>query len=250
MNTKTKEHKQTKPEPPRESGVSSLDTIGRIAHEINNPLDAAYRYVNMALRSIADEHIDDATDHLSQASIAIKRVIDVSRHMLGHARSKQSAQSRAPINHIIEEALRVFDDRVSETGVVISSHYRDGQVATTHDTELFQICTNLVSNALDAMPDGGTLTITTVATNLDIAIRIEDTGPGFGNDIEAAFEPFVSTKKDAGGAGLGLAICRDIAQSLGGDIELANRRDGGASVIVRLPVERTTQPIDFGDSES
>ncbi len=250
MNMQTQDHKQAVPDPTQTSVAATLDTVGRIAHEINNPLDAAHRYINLAIRAIDEHQIDDASVHLSQASDAVKRVIEVSRNMLGHARKHAATHAGVPVNHIIEEALRVFEDQVSGTGVVISSHYRDGQVVTTHDTELFQICTNLIRNALDAMPTGGTLTITTVATNLDIAIRFEDTGPGFGDKITTAIEPFVSTKTESGGTGLGLAICRDLATALGGDIELADRRNSGASVTVRLPVDASKRQREFGASES
>ncbi len=248
MNTKTKRNKNVRPDDTSSSNAVPIETVGRIAHEINNPLDAAQRYVRLAMQAVDDQNLSDANSFLNRASDAITRVIDVSRTVLGHARKRAIDAQGVPVSQVIEEALAIFQDTAAGSDVVISAHYRDGQITTTHDTPIFQICSNLIRNALDAMPDGGRLTITTVATNLDIAIRFEDTGPGFGDEPTVHLQPFVSTKQNTGGTGLGLSICRDITVSLGGDIQLANRRDGGACVTVRLPVEPQQQATDRGGS--
>jgi two-component system sensor histidine kinase HydH len=93
---------------------------------------------------------------------------------------------------------------------------------------------NLVLNALDAMPNGGTLTIQVHQNKSSVVIEVHDTGPGIPAELmDRLFEPFVSNKET--GLGLGLPISRRIAEDHGGSIQAAQRAGGGASFIVTLP---------------
>ena len=105
-------------------------------------------------------------------------------------------------------------------------------------SNLFQVFCNLIKNAVDAMPDGGTLTITTAAWSTgEVVVSFEDTGMGLPENAEQIFEPFFTTKPSGQGTGLGLAICKDIIEKYNGRILAENRPEGGARFTVVVPVE-------------
>jgi signal transduction histidine kinase len=94
---------------------------------------------------------------------------------------------------------------------------------------------NLATNALDAMPRGGRLVITSYIGHYGLELEVADSGPGLSDEVRRrAFEPFFTTK--SAGAGLGLAIVRDIAQAHGGDVVAKNCPEGGAAFTLRVPV--------------
>ena len=99
--------------------------------------------------------------------------------------------------------------------------------------------TNLIFNSVEAMPQGGEITVSarTILSDGFVAITISDTGPGMTSDvIEKVCEPFFSTKLDEGLRGLGLAIVRDIVKTHGGKMEIKSSPDEGTSIIIFLPV--------------
>jgi two-component system sensor histidine kinase HydH len=108
------------------------------------------------------------------------------------------------------------------------------------DAEAFRkICSNLIENALEAMPEGGSLNVSWREETFEggpcVRISFRDSGPGFSAEaMEKLFEPYFSTKTT--GTGLGLAICRSLSRGMGGDIEVQNVPEGGAdaSVLLRL----------------
>ena len=104
-------------------------------------------------------------------------------------------------------------------------------------TNLFQVFCNLIKNACDAMPDAGTLAVTTRLVDNQAVIRFEDTGVGLPEEIDRIFEPFFTTKDPGKGTGLGLAICKDIIEKYGGKIVPQRRADRGSVFTVRLPLQ-------------
>ena len=102
---------------------------------------------------------------------------------------------------------------------------------------------NLLTNAVDAMPAGGTLRIEAGVSDGTACLTVADSGPGIPPDArERVFEPFFTTKERGGGTGLGLAICRQILEAHGGSIQVTDTRGGGATFIVRLPLTAEEEP--------
>ena len=100
---------------------------------------------------------------------------------------------------------------------------------------------NLIQNALDAMPEGGRLTVRTAATDGGLAISVGDDGAGIAEEhLDQVFEPFFTTKATGRGTGLGLFLCREIARKHGGDIALDSRP--GLGTVVTMTLEREAGP--------
>jgi signal transduction histidine kinase len=226
----------------RLANAERLASVGKhaskVAHELNNPLDGILRYINLAIRSIEQEHLEKPKEYLIQCRQGLMRMVQIVSELLEFARSSYTPQERAKVEQIIEDALKTMESRTETSNVRIVRNYALGlpQVASGN---LFQVFCNLAKNALEAMPNGGELRISTRSTADDgVAVEFRDTGTGLPADTQVIFEPFFTTKADGKGTGLGLAICRDIVESHHGRITAQNAPDGGSVFTVYLPVTR------------
>lgn len=208
----------------------------KVAHELNNPLDGILRYLSLALRareSGADEKIED---YLTRARGGLLRMTEIVRELVEFSRSAHTAFDDAGINTIVEEAVKVMSDKAMQARVAIVCSLAD-RLPAVRGTNLFQVFCNLIKNAIDAMPDGGTLAIATRIVDREVVIRFEDTGIGLPDEMQQIFEPFFTTKPAGKGTGLGLAVCKDIIEKYNGRI-VPERREGGGTVFnVRIPLE-------------
>ncbi len=222
----------------------------RVAHELNNPLDGILRYINLALRAQESGLHDKIPDYLSQARGGLVRMAEIIRELGAFSRSTHSSFDDAGINAIIEESIRVLSEQAVQSGISIICQLND-DLPAIRGTNLFQVFCNLIKNAIDAMPNGGTLTITSELLGREAVIRFEDTGVGLPEEMDRIFEPFYTTKEPGKGTGLGLAICRDIIEKYNGRIVPERRAGGGTIFTVRLPAEdrpagRLSPPLAAG----
>ena len=112
----------------------------------------------------------------------------------------------------------------------------DDNVPALESAGLYQVLTNLMKNAIEAMPQGGTLRVTSSCAAGAVELSVGDTGPGIPEDrLESIFEPFFSTKQPGQGTGLGLAICQELVEKHGGTLIARNRSEGGAEFVIRIP---------------
>lgn len=211
--------------------------VARVAHELNNPLDGILRYVNLAMR-VLESGPPKALEYLQESRKGLMRMMQITADLLAYSRASRDESRDHQVNRVVEEAVRSMQERASELGVVITASYRDEGMPSMRGTRLYQVCCNLIKNALDAMPSGGMLTINTGVVGGEVVLRLEDTGPGLPDNAQDIFEPFYSTKPSAEGTGLGLTICRELVERLGGTINAANREQGGAVFTVAFPVEQ------------
>jgi len=226
----------------RLANAERLASVGKhaskVAHELNNPLDGILRYINLAIRIVEQEHLDKPKEYLVQCRQGLMRMVQIVSKLLEFARNTYTPRERTKIEQIIEDALRTMESRTEASSVRVVRNYALGLPQVTSGN-LFQVFCNLARNALDAMPKGGELRISTRSTGQDaIAIEFRDTGTGLPANTEVIFEPFFTTKADGKGTGLGLAICRDIIESHHGRITAENAPDGGSIFTVHLPVTR------------
>jgi signal transduction histidine kinase len=224
-----------------EAETERLAAIGKftakIAHELNNPLDGILRYINLACRSVELDNTEKLNEYLGQSRQGILRMVKIVRELLEFSRSHYlPAEEPVPIEQIIEDAIKTCTGRSDAPPVQIVRDFAQ-DLPKFPAANLFQVFCNLIKNALDSMPDGGILEITTAAeSNGDTLIEFSDTGYGFDlADTDALFEPFFTTKAQGRGTGLGLAICKDLMARHGGYISAANRAEAGSVFTVHLP---------------
>jgi len=215
-----------------------------IAHEINNPLEA----VQNALYLLQKEFGEDSSKrpYLDIAARETQRMSRILRQMLGFYR-QQEAMGETDLNALVEEAGGLVAKRLRERGVQIARQLDPAlpRIRASAD-QLKQVVLNLLLNAADSMPKGGTITVATQAgagaeTELfgrdAVQIQVRDTGEGIPDDLLAQiFEPFFSTKPGKG-TGLGLWVSQGIVQSHGGTMRVRSRVGRGTTFMITLPVQ-------------
>jgi C4-dicarboxylate-specific signal transduction histidine kinase len=208
---------------------------GKVAHELNNPLDGILRYINLSLRILEQGQPEKAIEYIQQSRTGLQRMARIIMEMLEFSRSSHITSENSPVDKLLDDALRAMSGCLKAVNVEI--HRKDtGALPHVKGDALFQVFCNLIKNASDAMTGSGTLTITICRGKSDWRIEFQDTGPGFGTlSPEDIFKPFFTTKAPGRGTGLGLSICKDILEKLGGHIEAHNNPEGGACFRVILP---------------
>ncbi len=209
-----------------------------LAHEINNPLQAIHNSLQLLLSfSLSPE---EQESYIQMADEEIERLITMVKRILDFSRRPQEAMQPLQVNRVVKKVLDLASKYLQHRNISLASSFApDLSLVQGNATTLGQVFLNLIINAVEAMPDGGTLTVTTHATpNKHIAIQIADTGTGIPNEVqEHIFEPFFSTKAE--GSGLGLSISQGIVQRHGGEIDVESRPKAGTTFTVNLP---TTTP--------
>lgn len=216
-----------------------LTAVGKIAagiaHEINNPLQVIYG--NLLL--LAEDGV--SAKHAETLATTVENIERIVRLVAGMREMYQyEAQPPEPIDlsHAVRAVSRLAARTIERQRVHLKLELAPDlprfMASTTH---IHQVIFNLVLNALNAMPEGGELTLHTCFSSTDdcLLLEVRDTGSGLTPEVQAqAFEPFFTTRSD--GSGLGLTICQTIASRYDGMVQLTNREEGGAcaSVCFRL----------------
>ena len=220
----------------------------RVAHELNNPMDGILRYLNLALRILQQEGLEKPVDYLQQCRKGLMRMVQIISELLEFSRSSYNAFEYMPIERIIEDVLRAMDSRITSAGIQVRRRFAPG-IPRLRSGSLFQVFCNLIKNAVDAMPSGGELSVTTyLAEPNTLVIDFRDTGPGFPpENTQVIFEPFYTTKERGKGTGLGLAISKDIVEKYNGRITAQNHIEGGSVFTIQLPLTdaNTGESIPF-----
>ena len=215
---------------------ASIGKLARgIAHELNNPLDGVLRYTYLALEQLtADSPVREYVVHVKEG---LDRMVKSVKAFLEFARQASMPIARyASLNDLVEDALVLVQHRMrfSQIRVVRSL---DPSLPLVVDGGLQHAVVNLVKNALDAMPRGGTLRIQTQRVGHMVELEIEDTGCGIPNSIQGRlFEPFFSTKPLHQGSGLGLTIAKEVMDRSGGEIEFNSQVGVGTTFWIRIPI--------------
>jgi signal transduction histidine kinase len=138
------------------------------------------------------------------------------------------------VNQLIDESLDVFVTRLNKN-IRLKKHYNK-RLPAIADIGLQHVFINIIKNALDAMPNGGKLEITTDIIKSAIVVIFKDTGTGIPLEfMEHIFEPFFTTKGAEQGSGLGLSICKEIIDNYGGKIEVQSCPGEGSKFIISIP---------------
>jgi two-component system NtrC family sensor kinase len=225
--------------------ATKLESIGRlaasIAHEVKNPL-MTLTMVADYLAQIVPAGERDAASMLQDMRDAIQRANRVISELLEFSRPGKLTLKPEDLHAVVDRALSLVKLELTRHHVDVVRQFAASLPALPMDkNKIEQVLVNIFMNALQAMPDGGTLTIRTSGPPVDktsapgIVMEIDDTGPGIPDAyLSRVFDPFFTTKAAGQGTGLGLCVARQIVQLHGGAIELRNRAEGGARVTIVL----------------
>jgi PAS domain S-box-containing protein len=217
-----------------------VEMARQIAHEIKNPL-TPIRISTQFMRRAYEQKSEKFDQIFKESSDTIIEQVDVLKRIASefssYGRMQQMDVAAHKLSPMLDKIVQPYVLNDSDVSVELDSGVPDVDVLADSEA-VRKICTNLIENAMDAMPHGGRLVVSCRQESFNganyIRVSFRDTGPGLSKEaVEKLFEPYFSTKTT--GTGLGLAICRSLSQEMGGDIDVHNVPDGGvdASVLLR-----------------
>jgi PAS domain S-box-containing protein len=216
-----------------------LAAMGRltsqIAHELNNPLYGIMNTLELMKTEIPPE--SKRRKILEMALSETMRLTEMLRKMLSFSKPDEEEKQPTDINIILDEILLLHEKQLRENSIRISSNFAKnlGKVHASKN-QLRQVFLNMISNARDAMPDGGTLTVRTRAKGDNVQIKISDTGVGIRDEnIDRIFDSFFTTKDNVKDVGLGLSVCYGFIKDHGGNIKVESELGSGTTFAITLP---------------
>ncbi|AUT02585.1 hybrid sensor histidine kinase/response regulator [Nostoc sp. CENA543] len=241
----------------RTQRLESIGTLASgIAHDLNNILTPILAGAQLLPLKFPD--VDERTQHLLEIlEINAKRGADLVKQVLSFARGVEGKRITLQLRHIIAELAKVLKETLPKSIEVVTDISKDLWMISGDSTQLHQVMMNLCVNARDAMPHGGTLTITAENLLIDenyarmnleatvgpyIVVTVADTGVGISEEnLDRIFEPFFTTKAVGQGTGLGLSTVIGIVKSHGGFVNVDSVLGSGTIFKVYLPAVESTE---------
>jgi PAS domain S-box-containing protein len=212
-----------------------------MAHEIRNPLFAIGGFANSLLRM---ESLDEkAREKAEVIRSEAQRLDNILKTTLNFARPNVSSEGRVDVNKVAEETMRLMSMGCGDRRIDPALELAPSLVKAKGDPEMLKQClVNMIKNSIEAMPQGGSLTLRTGVRGSRVFVEVEDTGHGIPRALrDKIFNPFFSTKEK--GSGLGLAMIKKIVEEMGGEVELQSQEGHGARVtLLLLPVLAVESP--------
>jgi signal transduction histidine kinase len=224
----------------RQRHLSSLGQMAAgLAHEIKNPLGA----IQGAAEVLAD---DFPPGHRKREMLEVvakesRRLARVVEDFLAFARPRSPDRHPTDVNRLVQEALAQMREQARARGVRFEHRLDPSLPSVPLDRDqIHQVLLNLILNALEAMPEGGTVAVVTEPARIEdrpaVAIRVADTGEGIERaDLERIFDPFYTTRPK--GTGLGLSISHSILRSHAGTLDVESAKGRGTTVTLRIPLD-------------
>lgn len=252
INTNITEQKRLEDQFLRAQRMESIGTLaGGIAHDLNNVLTPIMMSVDLLNLRIKDAVARETLDTIASSA---RRGADMLNQVLSFARGMEGQKAPLQISRLLQDLSRIVTDTFPKNICFrLQNHLREDGIVTGDQTQIHQVLLNLCVNARDAMPAGGTLTITAehilvdaqyAAMNIEaregphIMISVEDDGVGISQDIlQKVFDPFFTTKKIGKGTGLGLSTSLAIMKSHGGFFRVYSELGLGSCFRVYLPAQ-------------
>jgi PAS domain S-box-containing protein len=237
---------------------------GGIAHDFNNLLTVIQLSTRLLQRQLRLE--DPLWEHVQRIRETGERATSLTKQLLRFSRREVVDLQVLNLNHVVEDLGRMLQRIIGETIELVTVLAEDLWQVEVDPSQIDQVIVNLVVNARDAMPKGGTLTIKTANVTLDeayvaahvdaqvgehVLLSIEDTGVGMDEEVKAhLFEPFFTTKQRGQGTGLGLSTVFGIVRQNRGHIRVYSEVGVGTTVRIYLPSIRMTEALRPGPSHS
>jgi signal transduction histidine kinase len=221
----------------RAEHLSSLgEMVAGISHEIRNPLGIIMSSSELLKKKMVNY---DPSNPIPNIIIEeSSRLNNIITDFLNFAKPRTPNLVPCKLEDIIEKNITFLESQIKEQGYTIIKHSDNNLPEITADPDmLYQAFLNILINAMQAMPQGGKISIQICSSGNSVEIFFEDQGEGIAEDIlEKIWDPFFTTKSK--GTGLGLGIVKNIIESHGGSVRIANRSQSGARVTVKIPIEQ------------
>jgi signal transduction histidine kinase len=235
--------------------MASLGNLSAsVVHEINNPLTGILNFITLIQRvlnqgALSSDDLEKLKNYLAIMNNETSRISKTVSNLLTYSRKTKPEFSPEDLNQIINETLTLIQYQITLQQIKIAFEpAQDLKPVMGDNSKLKQALLNLCLNAQDAMPHGGTLTITTENLgNNEIRVKVKDTGVGIAREhYSQIFEPFFTTKQKETGAGLGLSVVYSIIQEHHGKIKIDSILGKGTFFTIRLPACKLAE--DAGNS--
>jgi len=237
---KTQEIKQAQDKLIQAEKMASLGRLtADIAHEIRNPLSALGGFGRRLLKSATEKKQKEYAEIIVSEADRLEHVLS---DVLTFSREARFHFKKISVNEIIKKSVNLFREDCKEQSIEIEVQFETNLPVLIEMDQVEHAINNLISNAIDAMPEGGTLTVSTQKKQANdityVAVHISDSGEGIPEEkLPLIFEPFYTTKKIGHGTGLGLSISRRIVEEHGGFIQAKNRGKKGLTVSMFFPYQ-------------
>lgn len=207
----------------------------QIAHELNNPLYGIMNTLELLKTEVPPQ--SKRRKILEMALSETVRLADLLRKMLSFSKPDEEQKQPVDINVVLDEILLLVRKQLNENSIKISTAFEEDLARVyASKNQLRQVFLNLISNARDAMSEGGTLTIKTKSNRDHIYVEVIDTGVGIREEhLDKIFDAFFTTKEGVKGVGLGLSVCYGFIKEHGGDIRVSSKRREGTAFTIILP---------------
>jgi two-component system NtrC family sensor kinase len=242
--------------------MASLGKLAAVvAHEINNPLAGVLVHAKLIRRrlpkmlergaSAERREVDETKETLASMEREIARCGELVRGLLLFSRRRATSMVPEDLNTILERAVGLVRHQADLHAIAVVLELDPHVPSITCDAaQIEQAALAIIMNAIEAMTDGGTLTIRTLADEGADRARIEisDTGIGIADDVGSKiFEPFFTTKDEGKGTGLGLSVMYNIVQHHGGQVHFTSAAGSGTTFTIELPVRQETPTVEPSD---
>jgi two-component system NtrC family sensor kinase len=228
-----------------EKMVSLGKLCATVAHELNNPLGGILTYARLSQKKLGSpnltpERISSIQQDLSIVAEETSRCGNVVKNLLLFSKRQIGEFAIVDLHEILDRCTQLVEHHLKLNNIELVKSYQKGKAEVICDkNQIQQAFLAILDNAVEAMPQGGTLSIIT-NSNLRkkrVKIQIQDTGSGISpSDLVHVFEPFYTTKKEGKGVGLGLSVCYGIIERHDGKIEVNSVVGQGSTFIIELPL--------------
>ncbi len=222
--------------------VAALGRVAaQVAHEVRNPLHGLLLYASHLKELLAGKLADDQVELFDNMIDTINQLSSTTEQILDFARPVKLALRPVELNSVVGAVLKLLQSQISANGIEVEFDYGDSNPTAMLDEACMRAALlNLILNAVEAMPAGGILSITSATAEEMLSLVIKDTGAGMSEDrVKKIFEPFNSDKTS--GLGLGMPYAKKIIEQHQGKIVVESKLGEGTQVWINLPVEKKSK---------
>jgi two-component system sensor histidine kinase HydH len=231
----TRREEQHQLEMARQESLAQLGEMGAmLAHEIRNPLAGIKGFAQVIEKKPQDERNGDFAQRIVSETLRLETLVN---ELLSYAKSDRESMVMLNMTAVVSHAADFLRQEAEQLRIKIICDCQENILIYGNRDRLSQVLLNVVKNAIQAMPDGGTVQITAGIDGRHARVTVNDNGHGISQeDMSRIFEPFFTTK--ARGTGLGLALCRKIVEEHGGKITAQSVVGEGTSVTITFPIHQ------------